>query len=173
MAGRMFALSSTGEVLAGLARAAHVEVTAYTLRGDVLYALEAAARRGARVEVELESRPYNDPHGHLAAENRSIVERLRNAGAEARLADPVHAKEIAADGTLYFDDKNWASTIWSCEPAIRPTADRLLRRRTPRSMKKRAFYEMPADTMASSWQPSRLGVATRFIRRSKHWRAKA
>jgi hypothetical protein len=107
MAGRMFALSSTGEVLAGLARAAHIEVTAYTLRGDVLYALEAAARRGARVEVELESRPYNDPHGHLAAENRSIVERLRNAGAEARLADPVHAKEIAVDGTLYFDDKNW------------------------------------------------------------------
>jgi hypothetical protein len=36
----MFALSSTGEVLAGLARAAHIEVTAYTLRGDVLYALE-------------------------------------------------------------------------------------------------------------------------------------
>jgi hypothetical protein len=107
MGGQMFALSSTGEVLAGLARAAHVEVTAYTLRGDVLYALEAAARRGACVEVALESRPYNDPLGRLAAQNRNVVERLRDAGAEARLADPVHAKEIAMDGTLYLDDKNW------------------------------------------------------------------
>jgi hypothetical protein len=103
----MFVLSSTREVLAALAGAAHVELTAYTLHGSVLHALEAAADRGAQVVVELERRPYNDPGGHLAAENRHIVEHLRNDGVEARLADPVHAKVISVDGALYLDDKNW------------------------------------------------------------------
>jgi phosphatidylserine/phosphatidylglycerophosphate/cardiolipin synthase-like enzyme len=98
-------LSSTRDVLAGLARANEIEAHAYTLHGDTLHALEDAARRGAHVVVELEGNPYNNPH--LARENQRVVNELRSAGVDARLGDPVHAKTIVADGTLYLDDKNF------------------------------------------------------------------
>ncbi len=105
----MLHLSSTAAVLGALARSGNVNVRAYTLHGPVLRALEAAAARGARVSVELEGTPYNDPKGRLAAENRRVVGELRAAGADARLGDPLHAKVISADGAFFFDDKNWGA----------------------------------------------------------------
>jgi hypothetical protein len=103
----MLSLSSTAEALTGLLHAKEVHVQAYTLPPDVAYDLTIAARRGAHVSVELEGTPHNDRSGRLARENGRIVERLRAAGVDARLSDPVHAKLIEEDGTLYLDAKNW------------------------------------------------------------------
>jgi phosphatidylserine/phosphatidylglycerophosphate/cardiolipin synthase-like enzyme len=103
----MLRLTSTAVMLAAVARAREIAAEAYTLQGPVLRALEAAARRGAHVVVGLEGRPYHDPQGHLARENAKLVRELRAAGADAFLGHPLHAKAIAADGTLYLDDKNW------------------------------------------------------------------
>jgi hypothetical protein len=107
MGAGMVKLSSTPEVLVALARAQEIDLQGYTLGRTIVHALEAAASHGAHVVVELEGRPHNDPNGGLARENRQLVRRLRSAGVDARLADPVHAKTIRADGTLYLDDKNW------------------------------------------------------------------
>ncbi|MBV9718880.1 MAG: hypothetical protein JOZ77_06150 [Candidatus Eremiobacteraeota bacterium] len=101
----MLALSSSAELLQALARAARIDVEAYTLSGPVLRAVETAARRGAHVAVHLEETPYNA--GHLATENRKVASQLRRAGANAALEHPLHAKEIVTDGTLYLDEKNW------------------------------------------------------------------
>jgi hypothetical protein len=103
----MLRLSSIGEVLTRIEHAGEVRVQAYTLHGPVLNALEAAARRGAHVVVELERSPYDDAKGGFAAENARVAGQLRNAGADARLDDPVHAKTISIDGALYLDEKNW------------------------------------------------------------------
>ncbi len=93
--------------MAELARAKQIDVTAYTLHGPICAALESAARRGARVTVELEAQPYHSPG--LARENERIVRNFSSAGIDARLDHPVHAKTILADGNLYLDDKNWHS----------------------------------------------------------------
>ncbi|MGB8907291.1 MAG: hypothetical protein WCC84_00945 [Candidatus Cybelea sp.] len=103
----MLELSSTDAVVASIESAKRVLVEAYTLHGPVLRALEDAARRGARVDVELERAPFDDAKRHLAAENMRIVAELRRAGADARLEDPIHAKTISVDGTLFLDEKNW------------------------------------------------------------------
>jgi hypothetical protein len=103
----MLALSSATEALAGLRRAGSIYVQAYTLHGEILADLKAAARRGARVIVELAGTPHNDPHGKLARENKRVADDLRRAGVGARLCDPVHAKLIVEDDMLYLDGKNW------------------------------------------------------------------
>ena len=103
----MLALSSTGEVVERLAHAETVSAEAYTLGAPLVRALAAAARRGARVSVALEAHPYEDRNGSLGRLNARIVERLRAAGVEACLHDGLHAKEIAIDGTLFLDEKNW------------------------------------------------------------------
>jgi hypothetical protein len=103
----MVRLSSTQQMLTALTRANEIDVQAYTLHGLVFHALETAARRGAHVTVHLEGRPYDDPKGRLANENRRLVGELRGAGIDARLGHPLHAKAISLDGTLYLDDKNW------------------------------------------------------------------
>jgi hypothetical protein len=103
----MLNLSSMRHVLASISRAREIDAEAYTLHGRVLHALEEAARNGAHVAVRLEGRPYGDPAGDLARENRRLVAELREAGADAQLGHPLHAKAIAVDSTLYLDDKNW------------------------------------------------------------------
>lgn len=105
----MVELTSTATTVAALGQAQTICAEAYTLHGPVLYALEAAARRGAAVSVQLEGRPVEHSKGHLAAENRRLVRELRAAGANASLAPGIHAKAIAADGALYLDEKNWQS----------------------------------------------------------------
>jgi len=90
-------------------------LTAYTLRpGPMLDALKGAARRGARVTVRLEGRPYADATGELAADNRLAVKALRRLGADAKLADTnahngpaLHMKAAVCDGVAYLDDRNW------------------------------------------------------------------
>lgn len=106
----MLALSSTGEVIARLASAKEVAVEAYTLRRPMLEALEAAARRGAHVTVRLEARPYHDAGRHLGRMNAHAVRALKAAGVDAHVADPIHAKVIRLDGSLYVDEKNWNAT---------------------------------------------------------------
>jgi phosphatidylserine/phosphatidylglycerophosphate/cardiolipin synthase-like enzyme len=105
----MLNLSSTRQVLAAISQAREIDAEAYTLHGPVLRALEEAARDGAHVVVRLEGRPYRDPAGNLAHENRRLVADLRKAGADAQLGHPLHAKAIAVDSTLYLDDKNWGT----------------------------------------------------------------
>jgi hypothetical protein len=105
----MLALSSFDSVLRAVRTARRVEVAAYTLHGPVLQAVEAAARRGAVVTVELEGAPFNDRGHRLARENRRIAAELRRCGADAVFARGEHAKAIVADSTLYLDGKNWRS----------------------------------------------------------------
>lgn len=103
----MVELSSPSALSGALGCAKQIAVQGYTLRRPMLRVLESAAGRGAQVSVELEGSPRDDPHGGLARENRRIVAELRSAGVDARLGDPVHAKAIVADGTLFLDDRNW------------------------------------------------------------------
>lgn len=111
----MIALASTGGMLAAMRSAGRIELSAYTLRpGRVLDALEGAARRGARVTVRLEGRPYGDAGGALAAANARGVAELRRLGADAKLVDandgdgaPLHMKAAICDRDLFLDDRNW------------------------------------------------------------------
>jgi hypothetical protein len=103
----MLQLSSTDAAIASIESGKQVFVEAYTLHGPVLRALEDAARRGARVTVELERAPFDDAKRHLGSENARIAAELAQAGADARLEDPIHAKTISVDGTLFLDEKNW------------------------------------------------------------------
>lgn len=73
----------------------------------MLRAVEAAARRGATVRVELQAHPFNDRKGALAKENARLANALRADGANTSLADSVHAKEITAGDSLFLDEKNW------------------------------------------------------------------
>ncbi len=102
----MLSLASTADVLAALASARSVEFSAYLLHpGRVFAALDAAARRGARVVVRVEASPYRA--GGLARLNALMVARLARDGADARVGDAVHTKALTADGVTYLDDCNW------------------------------------------------------------------
>jgi hypothetical protein len=103
----MLTLSSVRQMLGALSHASEIDAEAYTLHGPVLRALEEAARDGAHVIVRLEGRPYGDPAGNFARENRRLVAELCAAGADAQLGHPLHAKAITVDSTLYLDDRNW------------------------------------------------------------------
>jgi hypothetical protein len=106
----MLSLSSTAQAAAAVRGARAVDFEAYVLRpGELLDALEAAARGGARVRVRLEGAPC----GNAARANRFAVAELRRSGADARLSlppqAPLHAKALVADGALYLDDRNWGN----------------------------------------------------------------
>lgn len=111
----MLSLSSLPRAAAAIERARSVTLVAYLLpRGAVVDALADAARRGARVTVRLEGKPYFDSSGGVARLNRAVVDELVRAGADARLVDEdgtkpqLHAKAVLVDGTLYLDDVNFA-----------------------------------------------------------------
>ncbi len=111
----VISLSSQKQVSRAIKNAQSVLLTAYMLRpGRMLDALEDAARRGARVTVRLEGRPYADATGELAATNRAAIKVLRRLGADAKLADTnarngpaLHMKAAICDGVAYLDDRNW------------------------------------------------------------------
>jgi phosphatidylserine/phosphatidylglycerophosphate/cardiolipin synthase-like enzyme len=111
----VIAPSSQKQLVSALRRAQTVLLTAYILRpGSVLDALEDAARRGARVTVRLEGRPYGKAGSQIAAENRATVRALRRCGADASLADTnasngpaLHMKAAVCDGVAFLDDRNW------------------------------------------------------------------
>jgi len=102
----MLSLASTADVVAAIGSARSVALSAYMLHpGAVFDALDAAARRGARVEIRVEASPYRA--GSLARLNARMVERLRRDGADARVQDGIHAKALVADGLAFYDDANW------------------------------------------------------------------
>lgn len=115
----MISTASTPEVISAIERGRTVLLSAYVLRpGQLLDALEAAARRGAHVTVRLEGRPYagsdEDEAARLAAQNRDAVAELRAAGGDAAMVDtaqgdgpPLHLKAAVCDGVAYLDDRNW------------------------------------------------------------------
>lgn len=105
----MLALSSFDSVLRAVRTERHIEVWAYTLHGPMLSAVEAAARRGASVRVELEDAPFDDRGHRLAHENRRVAAELRRCGADAVLTRGEHTKAVLAGSTLYLDGKNWRS----------------------------------------------------------------
>lgn len=115
----MIRTASTRQVVSAIERGHTVLLSAYVLRpGELLNALEAAARRGAQVAVRLEGRPYagsdEKEAARLAAQNRCAVAQLRAAGGDAALVDtgdadgpPLHLKAAVCDGVAYLDDRNW------------------------------------------------------------------
>lgn len=107
MASTMLSLTSTGAMIDSFAGARDVAVEAYTLRGQIVYALERAARGGTHVTVRLEAHPNRDRKGALRSYNAKVAGDLRAAGAIARLQDGLHAKAVAVDDTLYLDERNW------------------------------------------------------------------
>jgi hypothetical protein len=110
----MLSLSSSTAAAQALRGARTATFVAYTLRrGAIFDALEAAARGGARVSVQLEVAPFGDADGSFARANAATVAALRGAGVDARLSAPgdapIHAKELQVDGALYLDDRNWGA----------------------------------------------------------------
>ncbi len=112
----MVRLTSQSAMTSALERAHDVTLVAYLLpRGRVFDALAAALQRGAHVTVRLEGHPYADAHGGIRRLNRSVVDELKRAGADARLVrergsdESLHAKAALIDGALYVDDVNFSS----------------------------------------------------------------
>lgn len=110
-------LASTARMLCALRSARSVTFSAYVLRpGPVERALEAAAGRGARVQVRLDGYLWGGSRA-MAEANRDVVRALRRAGADARLvhlADAdgpgLHMKAAVCDGRAFLDDCNWNMT---------------------------------------------------------------
>ena len=158
----MISLSSTPDVLQVLSRAAEIELHAYTLHGPVKGALAKRPGSAERASVaELERQPYKSPH--LAAENARLVDEMRGAGVDAQLADPVHAKTIVADGTIYLDDKNWGARDLVLRADAADAASIPMIKHEALAAEG-SSCAAPATPMPSS-RVSRLGAATPFIRR--------
>jgi phosphatidylserine/phosphatidylglycerophosphate/cardiolipin synthase-like enzyme len=105
----MLQLSSTDALLDAIAGARNVSLQSYTLSRPVVDALEAAARRGAHVAVELDGNPHDDRADRLKSENARLVAEMRGAGVDATSAPEIHAKACRVDGSLFLDEKNWRS----------------------------------------------------------------
>jgi hypothetical protein len=98
-----------------MGRARSITLGAYLLHsGRILQALESASRRGARVVVRAEARPFGQAGGPVARANARNVDALARLGADARLVDcnesdeaPMHMKAAVCDGVAYLDDRNW------------------------------------------------------------------
>lgn len=108
----MISLSSGIELQRALQNAREVDFAAYMLSPAMERALEAAARRGARVRVRLNG-CFPDARDLLRA-NRDAVRRLRALRADARLVHrtegdgpPLHLKAAICDGVAYLDDCNF------------------------------------------------------------------
>jgi phosphatidylserine/phosphatidylglycerophosphate/cardiolipin synthase-like enzyme len=103
----MILLSSVAKVEAALADAREVTLGAYILHpGGLMNALEDAARRGVRLRVRVEAKPYRNDGGAKA--NLTAVARLRALGVDAVAVDGLHFKGAVVDDRLYLDDRNWA-----------------------------------------------------------------
>ncbi len=109
----MIALDSAAGFIQTLACAQRIAFSAYSLHpGPVLFALEAAARRGADVNVRVERDPFYDSAGTLHDANAAALDELRQAGAHAEATKPgepvLHLKAAVVDGVAWLDDRNWA-----------------------------------------------------------------
>jgi phosphatidylserine/phosphatidylglycerophosphate/cardiolipin synthase-like enzyme len=159
-------IASGASFLRAIKTARSIELTASLLtrgKGGVVAALEAAAQRGARVRVRLESDPY-DPEGSGGREraNAAIVSELRVYGIDAALVKsapgaPLHLKAAIADGRLFLDDRNWPADGRDVIAATRDSADVIAVRAAMRgdraepahiAVRKREALAMEADTIA-------------------------
>lgn len=173
----MIACVSRAQVLDAIGRARSVVLGASLLGpGRLLDALEAAARRGARVTVRVEARPYAgdgpQAEARLAQRNARSVRALSAAGADAVEVDardgdgaPLHLKGAICDGVAYLDDRNWpatgADTIVRDDRAndVAALAAALLQRPAVSS---RDFWTTKGDALAAQ---ARLLAASRHARR--------
>ena len=172
----MIACVSNAGVLHAIGRARSIVLGASLLGpGRLLNALEAAARRGARVAVRLEGRPYTGGRSRaaeqLAERNARSVLALRAAGADAVEVDasdgdgaPLHLKGAICDGVAYLDDRNWP--VSGTDTIVRDTRAgdvaalraALLQRRAASS---RDFWSAKGDALAAE---TRLLDASRSAR---------
>lgn len=125
----MLALARASDVVAAIEHAKAIDFSAYVLRsGPVLDALESAARRGSKVSVRLEGRPYAGPAGsrqaQLAQVNARTALAIDAAGGKAALVDtpsrpaaPLHLKAAVCDGVAYLDERNWPAH--GCDTILR------------------------------------------------------
>lgn len=117
----MITTATTAEALSAIGQAHRIVLSAYLLRqGQLLDAVEAAARRGAAVTVRLERRPYggNDSavQAQLSAQNQAAAAAILAAGGDAQVVQrsdadgkplPLHMKALVCDGVAYLDDRNF------------------------------------------------------------------
>lgn len=158
----MIRLSDTATAAAAVRRARNVDVLAYTLqRGPLLDALEAAARRGARVRVRLEGAPFGESASGFATYNRRIANELVGCGAVAVLAratpqtsaePPVHAKAIVAGERLFLDDRNWGAGDFVVADSDRAAA---------RAVTRAVTSGVPHDADGSAFALSKRGALQR------------
>lgn len=110
----MVSVSSTADLLAALHRAGRITFCSYVLRpGQVEQALEAAAKRGACVQVRLDGYLWGGSDEMHDANARAIAA-LKSAGADAKLVHlrdddgpGLHMKAAVCDGVAFLDDCNW------------------------------------------------------------------
>lgn len=110
----MISVSTTAEMLEALQSAREVTFAAYFLKpGPVADGLLRAARRGAAVTVRADGDLYGDCRSKMAG-SRAVLDALRRAGADARLAHRsdrdgpgLHMKAAVCDGVAFLDDCNW------------------------------------------------------------------
>lgn len=154
----MISPAATADLVRALATARSVTFSSYLLYpGPVLDALETAARRGARVDVRLEGRPFRNPWG--ARQNAATLARLQAAGADAQRARNLHIKAAVVDGVAFLDERNFTVRgdvlVRDDAPAdVRATRDAMLgERRDPPSAtfaaQKDAALDLEERTLAS------------------------
>lgn len=163
-----------GQVLGAIGRSRRVLLAASLLGpGKLLNALEAAARRGARVTVRIEGRPYAgsrpEAAARLAERNARSVRALREAGADASVVDarkgqgpPLHLKGAVCDGVAYLDERNWPLT--GADTIVRDTRARDI------AALRAALLQRHARAGEDFWtsQSRALAAETRLLTASHH-----
>lgn len=100
---------------AALAAASDIALGSYTLapEGPIARALEAAADRGARVNVRLDGHPTFGHAGSGDGFAQTVVRDLTAHGVRVETTlpsePPAHLKAAVVDGVAYLDDRNWTS----------------------------------------------------------------
>lgn len=107
-------LSTHDAFLSALEAAHAVSLSSYAISYDIANELEACAKRGGEVRVQLAAHPVGDADGKRAAAVARMVRQLRDSGVDASLAAPggtaPHAKAAVIDGVLWLDDRNFPRT---------------------------------------------------------------
>lgn len=168
-------LRNHADVLAAIARASSVALSAYVLsaQSPLVRALTDAADRGARIAVTLDGAPYFGAAGPTDSPNPNLAcaQTLRAHGATVELSasadPPVHLKAAVIDGRGFLDDRNWPASgrdtvVETDDPmAVDAIGDAIAGK--PRdsndfALRKAAALELEAATIGSAGD--RIDVAT-------------
>lgn len=109
-------LGATQSLIDALDEARSVQLDSYVLANPRLIdALERAAKRGAKVQVDMCGDPAGDKR--ISRENTKTIQELQKHGVDVRLRlgegpDSLHAKAALIDGHLFLDDRNWTESAW-------------------------------------------------------------